>query len=185
MEVLASKNRMSATASLSIYFGIRMALEMAPDCLSNLTGLAEIYIDDQWIMYCIFIFFLTLFVIPICVQLNILWKCTVFHKHLYFLHGIFQDTFLGILGIYNFVWQCRKIPVIQEKTTQQNWQVLPPTDEFITIPDLSTLTLQQKPSLKPTEEKPQTIPVPEQDRAQTQVDPQRDYRQVITAFYTF
>ena len=78
------------------------ALEMAPDCLYNFTGLAEIYINDQQITDCIFVF-LTLFVILIHVQLNILWKQTVFHKHLYFTHGIFQDTFQGILRIYSLV----------------------------------------------------------------------------------
>ena len=108
---------------------------MAPDYLSNLTGLAEIYIDDQWITYCIFVFFLTLFIVPIRVQLNILWKWTIFWKHLYLAHGIFQDSFHGILRIYNLVQECRKIPVKQEQETQWTHQVLPPTDEFITIPD--------------------------------------------------
>ena len=138
------------------------ALEMALDYLSNLTGPAEIYINDQQITHCIFVFCLTLFIILIRVQLNILWKWTFFCKHLYFTHSIFQDTSKEFLE-YTTSCESAGRSIIQEKVSQQSWQVLPPTDKFITIPDLSRLTLQQKPSLQPTEVKPQSILVPEQD----------------------
>ena len=130
----------------------------------------------------ILIFFLTLLAVPLRVQLNILWKHTVFHKLLYFTHGIFQDIFHGINGVYHLAQECKNISVIQDKATQWNRQVLPPIDEFITIPDLPTITLQQKYSLQATEEESYTILVPEQDWTQTQANPQRDYRPLSPAW---
>ena len=148
---------------------------MALDYSYNFTCLVEKCTDNQQIMHSIFVFFLTLFIISIHVQLNIVWKWTVFHRHLYFAHSIFQNTFQAILRIYDLVWECRKIQAIQEKVSQWRLQVLPPPDKFIAIPDLPRFTLQQKYSLQPTEVKLQNSPAHEQDWASTRADPQRDY----------
>ena len=65
------------------------------------------------------------------------------------------------------------------KVTQQNRQVPPPVDEFITVPDLPTITHRQKYSPQPIEEESSNTPDPEQDHALRQTDPQREYRPLL------
>ena len=110
---------------------------MAPDYLLNFTGLAETNVNNQWITYYIFNPVLTLFAVPLYVQLNIILNHALFCKIFHFVHGIFQHTFYKITGIYRLAWECKNISVQQDKTTQWNKQVLPPIDEFISIPDFT------------------------------------------------
>ena len=43
-----------------------------------------------------------------------------FYKLFYFAHGVFQDMFHGIIGIYHLGQEYKDISVTQEKATQQN-----------------------------------------------------------------
>ena len=147
---------------------------MALDYLLNHTGPAEIDVNSQWITHYIFTFVLTLFAVPLYVQLNNIVNHALFHKLFYSAHGIFQHIFYGITGIYHLARECKNITVQQDKTTQLNKQVLPPIDEFISIPNLPMITLQQRYSLQPMTDEPSSVPVPQQNWAQAQTDPQWD-----------
>ena len=152
---------------------------MAPDCLFNNTGPAEPNVSIQWIMYYIFGFVLTLFAVPLYVQLNNMLNHALFCKLFHSMHGIFLHTFYGITRIYLLARDSKNITVQQDKTAQLNKQVLPPIDKFISIPNLPTITLRQKYSLQPTTTESSIILVPPENWAQA--DLQKDYRPLSPA----
>ena len=84
------------------------------------------------------------------------------------MHSIFQHNFYRITRIYHLAQECKNITVQQDKTTQLNKQVLPPIDEFISIPNLPTITLWQKYSLQPMTEESSIVPVSQQNQAKAQ-----------------
>ena len=148
---------------------------MAPD-YPSLTGLAENHMDEQLVTCCIFILFLTLFTIPLWVQLNILWQWIVFCKYIFILYGIFQCTFQVFFGTYCLVRECRKIQTTSQKISQWSLQALPPPNAFLIFSDLLEITLQQKHSLQITEDTVQKTLVLIHDHTSTEADPQKDYR---------
>ena len=111
---------------------------MAPDCISNYTGLAYHNLDGSFVTNFIFIVFLLLFTIPIRVQVVTICdrlhfdKCfnVVFEK----LYCIFQTVY----RLYQVARQCHQLHVSErrlkktaQRPHQQPMQTLLPPDEYI------------------------------------------------------
>ena len=144
---------------------------MAPDCISNYTGLAYHNLDGSFATNFIFTTFLLLFTIPIWVQvvticdrLHLYKQSNIVFKKLYHaLHVVYR--------LYRSARECHQLhtPECRLKNTaprphQQLMQTLPPLDEYIpasmTRPIIICYT---EPSPLLTPPTPQRIQAPQQD----------------------
>ena len=157
---------------------------MAPDCGSNITGLASNTVHGFFFTYCITFTFLLLCLVLIRVQL--VTDCDKLHK-IHF-SKIFTCVFLKILcvlniatGLYWVAHQCKhfqapvpKLKWIKCGLNQKPIQSAPPTDEYTTGFQIRpTLVLDNSPLLAPltTEEptsqavfQPPKLPKPAEDK---------------------
>ena len=146
---------------------------MAPDCISNYTGLAYHNLDRSFVTNFIFITFLSLFTIPI--QVQVVTICDRLHFYKCF-NVVFEKLYHIFQMVYRLYWVAREchqlhVPEHQMKKTtqrprQQLTQTLPPLDEC--IPALKTrpiLICHMEESLLFTPLTPQRTPAPQQDQA--------------------
>ena len=139
---------------------------MAPDCGLNATGLANMTVQEFFVMYCITFTFLLLFLVPFRVQL-----VDNLHKLLCF--NIFTSIFVKIFCIWNIIiglyWVARQcghsqtpVPKLKREKCEVNQEplqsALPPTDEYLVgIHTRQTLVIEDNSSLLA----PATIEEPE------------------------
>ena len=122
---------------------------MAPDCIFNVTGLADNSFHRFFVMNFIPIVFLILCLVPFHVQL-----VTVYDKlrKLYFSNyftGVFKkihSVLLTVIGLYWVASQCRQLYAPEQKSkrnkqglSQQLIQTVPPTDDCIPGPQTRTI----------------------------------------------
>ena len=146
---------------------------MAPDCISNYTGLAYHNLDRSFAMNFIFTTFLLLFTIPIQVQVVTICDRLCLYKWFNIVFKKLYCTSQVVYGLYRLAREChqlytpeRRLKKTAPRPHQQPTQTLPPLDEYIpalmTRPILICYT-EQSPLLTPST--PQRIPAPQQDRA--------------------
>ena len=105
MDVLTSKNRMSAITFLSFYFYSKMA----PDYNFNHTGLAHHNFDGSFVTHFIFATFLLLFTIPIRVQVVTIYDRLHFHRQICALFKNFHCIFQAVVGQYQLAQECHSL----------------------------------------------------------------------------
>ena len=130
MEVLTSKNRMSAITFLSLYFS------KSPDYFNGLANTQ--YPEDSFITHCLVSCFLLLCVLPLITYFksNIQWTfvCIVnIIKHTYFYIAYIFETFYGLYIIWKQVKQLQLQDEHhqQVKTGNSLVQTPPPPEELL------------------------------------------------------
>ena len=145
---------------------------MAPDCLSNVTGLAYNTFQGLFITNFISIAFLILCIILLQVQLVMVYDKLYFYKHFNATFKKVYCVFQIVLGLYRVARQCHQFyaPKLRPKQTIQGSslqliQTAPPTDGCIPVLQTRLILIcltEPSPLLAPPT--PQ-IPALQQDRA--------------------
>ena len=160
---------------------------MAPDYTFNHTGLAHHNFDGSFITHFIFIAFLLLITIPICVQVVTIYDRLHFHRWIHALFKNFHCIFQMVLGLYQLAQECRSLQEpecrLQEPTLRTNQdfvQTSPPLDELLfVLMTRSILIHQPEESPSTTLLNPQMTPVPQQDQASTESDCQQKNCEIL------
>ena len=113
---------------------------MAPDCITNHTGLAYNSLHGSFIMNFVFITFLLLCSIPLRVQLVTICDKLHFYKHFNVNFKKLYRVFKIVYGLYRVARQCHYLHVpkhrlnkITRRLSQLLPEILPPTDEHIEV----------------------------------------------------
>ena len=146
---------------------------MAPDCISNYTGLAYHDFHRLFITNFILTAFLLLCMIPLQVQLVTICDRLHFYKHFNVTFKNLYCVFQIVCGLYWVARQCHQLHVPEhrlKKTTQRSNQQLtetsPPIDECIPVLKTRLILIHyMEPSPLLTPPTPQRILAPQQDQA--------------------
>ena len=141
MEVLTSKNRMSATLQLHSFHFTSVKM-LSPDYYANHNGLAEISEPgDHFITYCVFWPLIVLFMLPLLLDfkecINILWTVPQVSEHFHHVRTYTAHVFHLFLAFYHILKELRQLHSHDKKlqwpaVEQALKEVSPPPDEFIT-----------------------------------------------------
>ena len=166
MEVLASKNRMSAITFLSFYFSSKNGT----DHTFNYTGLVHHNFDRSFVTHFIFTTFLLLFTIPI--QVQVVTICDRLHFCRCF-SVLFKKLYHILQAVWGLYWLARECHRLQKPACQLQKTALRPSQQLVqTSPLLDKcvfVSMSRSILICQTEESPlltsltsQEIPAPQQ-----------------------
>ena len=144
---------------------------MAPDCITNVTGLAYNTLHGLFITNCIFIAFLILCIIPLLGQLVTICDKLYFYKYFNVTFKKIYHVLQTVLGLYQVARQCcqfyapeRRSKRTKQGLSQQLIQISPPTGESIPVFQTRPILILTEPSPLIAPPTPQT-PALQQDQA--------------------